>query len=147
MPLNKELNLLIDCVILVNQFFKGNIDKTKRWFDIKNPQLGNATPMDFVEWGRVHKLHKFISSTMDDNNADFANNIMDWAGARLREAQQEIDKLISERKEIHPQYDCDLLVKVDKKLHYLQGRGDTLSQLLKNISDLYVKKPQLTQDE
>ena len=51
---------------LVASFF-GDMDKTRLWFQIPNPQLGNISPKDMIKLGRFKKLNKFILSALQDN--------------------------------------------------------------------------------
>lgn len=51
--------IAVICALVAN-FFKGDLDKTALWFQIKNPLLGNISPRDMIRIGRYEKLIKFI---------------------------------------------------------------------------------------
>ena len=49
-----------------------DIDKTKLWFQIPNPLLGNISPRDMIILGRFNRLYKFIITAIDENNLQSA---------------------------------------------------------------------------
>ena len=51
---------------LVGAFF-GDRDKTKLWFQVANPLLGNIAPRDMIRIGRSEKLLKFIQTALSEN--------------------------------------------------------------------------------
>ena len=52
---------------LVNEFFKGNDEKVKAWFETTNPMLGDVSPMSMIMWGRSEKLLAFVKNCIDGN--------------------------------------------------------------------------------
>jgi uncharacterized protein (DUF2384 family) len=50
---------------LVAEFFKGDLEKTNLWLNIKNPLLGNISPRDMIRFGRYEKLLKFIQDALE----------------------------------------------------------------------------------
>lgn len=51
---------------LVFEFFN-NDEKANDWLHTPNPNLGNCTPNDLILEGRVHKVLKFIKSSLSEN--------------------------------------------------------------------------------
>ena len=49
---------------LVAEYFKGDLQKTNLWLNLKNPLLGNISPRDMIRFGRYEKLHKFIQDAL-----------------------------------------------------------------------------------
>jgi uncharacterized protein (DUF2384 family) len=49
---------------LVSQFFNDDV-KTKLWFQIPNPMLGNISPRDMIRIGRYNKLLCFVTQAME----------------------------------------------------------------------------------
>lgn len=43
-------------------------DKTRLWFETKNPLLGDLSPSDMIAIGRVKKLEKFIENAIAENS-------------------------------------------------------------------------------
>ncbi len=68
--MTREYLTKILCAIeLVGEFFEGNEYKTKMWFQMENPLLGNITPRKMISWGRVEKLHTFIINCLNGEMA------------------------------------------------------------------------------
>lgn len=61
---------LADCRSLVEEFFKGDVDKTRKWFKTMNPLLGQVTPDDMVALHRTEKLLKFIKDQLAENRPE-----------------------------------------------------------------------------
>ena len=51
---------LVECIMIVGSFFRGNSEKTFRWFHTKNPLIGNVRPIEMIEHGRSDRLLKFV---------------------------------------------------------------------------------------
>lgn len=62
--LNKEA---IESIVLVSQFFNGDVKKTTAWFNIKNPMLGYIKPQDMLIMNRANKLLKVIKNLLEGN--------------------------------------------------------------------------------
>lgn len=52
---------------LVLDFFNGNEEKAFVWFDTENPLLGNITPIEMINIGRIKRLRKFIETSLREN--------------------------------------------------------------------------------
>ena len=52
---------------LVAQFFQGDANKTRLWFQTKNPLLGNISPRDMVRYGRHEKLRRVVMDALTEN--------------------------------------------------------------------------------
>lgn len=57
--LNKEIAIIWE---LVTEYFKGDLKKTTLWFRVKNPLLGNMSPIEMIRFGRYQKLLSFIQN-------------------------------------------------------------------------------------
>lgn len=53
---------------LVAQFFKGDVLKTRLWFQTRNPLLGNIAPRDMIRFGRHEKLRRFVMDALLEND-------------------------------------------------------------------------------
>ena len=49
---------------LVAEYFDGDLEKTKLWFDTPNPLLGDMSPRDMIRYARYLKLRKFVLSAL-----------------------------------------------------------------------------------
>jgi len=67
LELRVEGTLMKECLQLVEQFFKGDLHRTRAWFKVPNPLLGQISPDDMIKMHRVEKLHKFITGQMAEN--------------------------------------------------------------------------------
>lgn len=54
---------------LVAEYFEGDLQKTRLWFDTSNPLLGNMSPRDMIRYGRYLKLYKFVLSALSDKRS------------------------------------------------------------------------------
>ncbi|MES2215627.1 MAG: hypothetical protein V4485_06450 [Pseudomonadota bacterium] len=63
-----QVSTPMECYRLVGEFFKKDKEKTKLWFESKNPLLGNISPEDMLSIGRGWKLLKFIQNQMEGNS-------------------------------------------------------------------------------
>lgn len=52
---------------LVDEYFKGDGQKTNIWFKAVNPALGNTSPYFMIYCGRIKKLLAFIESAISGN--------------------------------------------------------------------------------
>lgn len=52
---------------LVNEFFKGDEQKTMCWLIMPNTLLGGVAPFDMLVCGRGEKLLKFVKQQLDMN--------------------------------------------------------------------------------
>lgn len=52
---------------IVFQFFKGDEDKTHRWFMTKNPILGGISPETLLIHGRGQKLLRVVQDLTEGN--------------------------------------------------------------------------------
>ena len=46
-------------------YFKGDHVKTNKWFKIKNPLLGNVSPLSMILVGRIDKLILFVEQQIE----------------------------------------------------------------------------------
>jgi hypothetical protein len=69
MPPKISLHLREWAVILnlVAGHFKGDEYKTRLWFTIQNPGLGDMSPRDMIRFGRCEKLRKFVLNALSEN--------------------------------------------------------------------------------
>ncbi len=60
---------IVNCIEHVDEYFEGNHTKTKTWFLVKNPMLGEIAPRALIRIGRVQKLLKMIIDLKSGNIA------------------------------------------------------------------------------
>lgn len=58
---------IIEARRLVDDFFGGDLSKTKLWFETPNPLLGGITPLWLINNGRTHRLLEFIKTQLSEN--------------------------------------------------------------------------------
>jgi len=51
---------------IVTQHFHGDIIRSNRWFETINPLLGDISPNEMIQLGRIDKLEKFINISIDE---------------------------------------------------------------------------------
>lgn len=56
-------------IFAVAEFFQGDEEKTKLWFNTPNPLLGGLSPVAMCRAGGVHKLLAFVQASTDANKA------------------------------------------------------------------------------
>ena len=64
-PLQDYLIEIVHLCELVANNFKGDLLKTEVWFNLKNPLLGNVTPVFMIKCGLHKELQKFILDSMN----------------------------------------------------------------------------------
>ncbi len=52
----------------VLEFFQENDAKTCMWFEAKNPLLGDYSPMELIQMGRIDRVKSFIDCQLDENS-------------------------------------------------------------------------------
>jgi len=57
----------LGCFFLVLGFFDGDEEKTRLWFNSKNPHLGGTTPNFLIENGRGDKVEQLIEALLNEN--------------------------------------------------------------------------------
>jgi hypothetical protein len=67
LDLAAEAKLLTKCRERVEQFFKGDLDKTRLWFKTQNPLLGDLAPDDFIVMHKTERLLSFIEAQLAQN--------------------------------------------------------------------------------
>jgi hypothetical protein len=67
----KELkDRLMDLGYLFNfvaSYFRGDMNKTKLWFQLSNPLLAELSPRDMIRIGRYKKLCSFVMNSIEEN--------------------------------------------------------------------------------
>ena len=58
---------IANVINLVAGYFKGDLEKTKLWFETDNHLLGDIAPRDMIRYGRYAKLRKFILNALEGN--------------------------------------------------------------------------------
>lgn len=61
-----QMRELVDCIFYLHDFFD-DLDKVSAWMMVKNPHLGNVTPMDLFMRGRGHKVLAFVKGALEEN--------------------------------------------------------------------------------
>lgn len=59
-----DLALLWEIDGHVVKFFNGDIEKADLWWNEKNPMLGNSSPYDMVDMGRIQKLAQAVEKAV-----------------------------------------------------------------------------------
>ena len=54
---------------IVADYFGGDLEKTKLWFNTENPLLGDMSPRDMIRYGRHLKLRKFVLNARSNNRS------------------------------------------------------------------------------
>src|SRR5262249_23153749 len=67
--LKTRLDEIANICSLVAIYFQGDAYKTALWFNTQNPMLGDVTPRDMIRLGRFKRLFKFISESLQLNEA------------------------------------------------------------------------------
>lgn len=62
----KHIREIDDIIDMVADYFDGDLEKIKLWFDIENPLLGGMSPRDMIIYGRHLKLRKFVLSAISN---------------------------------------------------------------------------------
>lgn len=57
-----------ELICLVSDFFKGDKKKTRLWFKLPNPSLGNISPHEMILSGRSDRLLKFVRNQLSENH-------------------------------------------------------------------------------
>jgi hypothetical protein len=52
---------------LVSEYFEGNKHKIDSWFTLRNPNLGNVSPLTMISLGNEEKLLKWVQYRIDEN--------------------------------------------------------------------------------
>lgn len=52
----------------VAEFFGGDRTKTKLWFSLRNPCLGDISPREIILIGRYEKLLRFVINALSENS-------------------------------------------------------------------------------
>lgn len=63
-----EREKIIKAQNLIETFFNGDGNKTNLWFKVRNPALGNVSPMFMIYCGRIDKLLDFIEGSLAGNH-------------------------------------------------------------------------------
>ena len=61
-PVTATLREIANIANLVDEFFAGDIEKVRLWFEIANPMLGNISPSNLIRIGRYKRLLSFVLS-------------------------------------------------------------------------------------
>ncbi len=65
-PVRQRLQDMAIAINWVAGVFGGDADKTRAWFETRNPLLGDASPLDMIRSGRFERLRKFIVAALSD---------------------------------------------------------------------------------
>lgn len=65
-----QMVYIVECIKLVDTFFKNDSNKTAAWMKAKNPLLGESSPIMLILRGRGHKVLAFIKSQLDENKPE-----------------------------------------------------------------------------
>jgi hypothetical protein len=68
-PVAEILREIANLANLVAEFFAGDEQKVRLWFEIANPMLGNISPRDMIRIGRYKRLLKFVMTAREENAA------------------------------------------------------------------------------
>ena len=60
----KRIQEIGNIINLVAEYFDGDLEKTKLWFDTPNPLLGDMSPRDMIRYARHLKLRRFVLSAL-----------------------------------------------------------------------------------
>ena len=66
--LKQHLCQWANLINLVAGFFNGDRNKTKLWFALPNPDLGNISPRFMIRVSRYDKLFQLVSSALEENS-------------------------------------------------------------------------------
>lgn len=58
-----------ECYRLVEEFFHGDVEKTKLWFETPNYLLGYVRPSEMIILGRAERLLQMIQNQLEENQA------------------------------------------------------------------------------
>jgi hypothetical protein len=64
-PAANDKIFITEVTKIVNNYFKGNDEKTILWFKTKNPLLGGIAPIEMIKNGRSKKLLSFVESCVE----------------------------------------------------------------------------------
>lgn len=66
--LAERIHEIANIINIVADFFDGDLNKTKLWYETKNPLLGDLSPRDMVRFGHYDKLRRFIFNAISGNS-------------------------------------------------------------------------------
>jgi len=58
---------MVHTLNLILAFFDGDVDKAFDWYQEKNPDLGNVSPIHMMKHGRGDMLRKWVLDQMSGN--------------------------------------------------------------------------------
>lgn len=61
-----EKQMVDELTMLVLLFFNQDHERTKLWFDTRNPSLGDVSPAEMLAAGRAEKLWKWVKLQIGD---------------------------------------------------------------------------------
>ena len=63
----ETLDTVLKVRSLIYQYFNGDSEKVILWLDTPNPNLGNISPDEMINLGRVENLLKFVEAQLEES--------------------------------------------------------------------------------
>ena len=92
-PVRQRLQDMAIAINGVAGVFGGDADKTRAWFETRNPLLGDVSPLDMIRSGRFERLRKFIVAALSDEAlaaAEHARGLDEATALAVRQFRQRI---------------------------------------------------------
>ena len=64
---HETLDTVLKVRSLIYQYFNGDSEKVILWLDTPNPNLGNISPDEMINLGRVENLLKFVETQLEES--------------------------------------------------------------------------------